>query len=91
MKYWKSLAQNVCRGCCFLGCTAASSHPRSQKDVLLQEEQLTSGKYPRCHVIKENEAKKKNSLRWVGGGGGGGGRCTGVFKALKKIEFMLTL
>jgi hypothetical protein len=33
-----------------------------QEDVLLQEGQLTSEKYPRCHVIKKNEAKKKNFL-----------------------------
>jgi hypothetical protein len=35
--------------------------------VLLQEGQLTNEKYPRCHVIKENEAKKQNSLMWGGG------------------------
>ncbi len=35
---------------------------------LLQEGQLTFEKYPRCHVIKENEAKTKNSLMLGGGG-----------------------
>jgi hypothetical protein len=41
----------------FFVCTAASSHPgiatcvKNQKDVVLQEGQLTSRKYPRCHAI----------------------------------------
>ncbi len=37
------------------------------KDGLYVEGQLTSRKNPRCHVIKENEAKKKNFLMWGGG------------------------
>jgi hypothetical protein len=32
---------------------------KNLKDVLLQEGQLTSRKNPRCHVIKETEAKKR--------------------------------
>jgi hypothetical protein len=39
-----------------------------QKDVLHQKGQLTSRKKARCHVIKENEAKKEG-FPYVGGGG----------------------
>jgi hypothetical protein len=39
-----------------------------QKEGLHQDEQLTSREKGRCHLIKEKEAKKKNSL--CGGGRG---------------------